>query len=281
MANMNDETLRKEYWTRLMDDAYEFMDEIKPYPVSECGEGVLSLIDAVEDAGVEVVFSEKPHVDGLPRVFLYREGLIKPFLAVAKEFNDLGLVLKVEDCFRSSLMQKLIGFTSFVFDNIVKMCLWENNGVLPELDFMFCRMTAVIATCPKIGTHMSASAIDVSVLDRATGVEIDRGGPYLTMSEITPMASPFISDKARANRELITNTFKAHGFVDYPFEYWHFSQGDAYDAYLTNSGTPARYGAVDVDIASGSVEPIADPLRNLNTPEELEHQIAAAVARLS
>jgi hypothetical protein len=89
------------------------------------------------------------------------------------------------------------------------------------------------------------------------------------------------TDELRANCELITKTFKAHGFVDYPFEFWHFSQGDAYDAYLTNRRTPVRYGAVDINIASGTVEPIADPLRNLNTPEELEYQIAAAVARLS
>ena len=281
MSNMHDETARKEYWTRLMDEATEFLDRIKPYPVNECGEGVVSLVPASEEAGVEVVFSEKPHVDGLPRIFLYREGLIKPFLALAKEFNDSGFVLKVEDCFRSRLMQKKIGFIPFVFDNVIKMCLWENNGTLPDLDFIFRRMTAVVATCPKIGTHMSASAIDISVLNRDTGEEVDRGGPYLTMSEITPMATPFISIEARINRDFITRIFKRHGFVDYPFEFWHFSQGDAYDACLTTSGAPARYGAVDVDVATGSVEPIANPLRILNSHEELEEQITAAVARLA
>ena len=281
MSKLNDESARKKYWTRSMDDAFDFMERIKECRVDECGERVVSLIDAVDDANVEVVFSDKPHVDGLPRIFLYREGLIEPFIAVAKDFNDVGWVLKVEDCFRSRLMQQKIGFTPFVFDNLVKMCLWENDGVLPDVNFMSRRMTAVIATCPKIGTHMSASAIDVSVLDCETSGDIDRGGPYLTMSEITPMGAPFISDEACGNRDIIAKTFERHCFVDYPFEFWHFSQGDAYDSLLNGGATSARYGAVDVDEKTGRVVPIENPLANLNPLDELECQINAAMARIS
>ena len=48
----------------------------------------------------------------------------------------------------------------------------------------------LVAQIPKTGTHMSESAIDISVLDRTTGAEVNRGKPYLELSELTPLNSP-------------------------------------------------------------------------------------------
>jgi D-alanyl-D-alanine dipeptidase len=141
------------------------------------------------------------------------------------------------------------------------------------------RIGALVAAAPKVGTHMSGSAIDISVLDRASGQEIDRGRPYLEMSELTPMTSPFVSPEAHANRQAITALMAQHGFVTYPWEFWHYNQGDAYDHYLNRTGQPARYGAVHVSLTDGSVEPIADPLTPLNTYEEIENELKQALAR--
>jgi D-alanyl-D-alanine dipeptidase len=141
------------------------------------------------------------------------------------------------------------------------------------------RIGALVAAAPKVGTHMSGSAIDISVLDRASGQEIDRGRPYLEMSELTPMTSPFVSPEAHANRQAITALMAQHGFVTYPWEFWHYNQGDAYDHYLNRTGQPARYGAVNVSLTDGSVEPIADPLTPLNTYEEIENELNQALER--
>ena len=43
--------------------------------------------------------------------------------------------------------------------------------------------------------------LGVAALD--SGAEVDRGGPYLMLSECTPMESPFVSAEARANRREI------------------------------------------------------------------------------
>jgi hypothetical protein len=127
---------------------------------------------------------------------------------------------------------------------------------------------------------MSASAIDVSVIDRKTGTELARGGPYLEMSERTPMQSPFVSAEAARNRAAITAVMARHGFVAYPYEFWHYNQGDAYDEALAGSGRPARYGAVHVDLATGRVTPVPDPCASLHAPEDFRRAMQAALGRL-
>jgi hypothetical protein len=146
---------------------------------------------------------------------------------------------------------------------------------------MFRRMTALTATFPKIGTHMSGSAIDISVLRTADLAEIDRGGPYIELSELTPMDSPFVSAEARRNRAEISEVMRRHGFVAYPYEFWHYSKGDAYTAYLTGSGSPARYGPVDLDPVSGNVNPISDAKKPLHSMEDIENHIESALSRLN
>lgn len=251
-----DETKRRAYWTRLLDEGHEFMMRAMRYPVVECGEKPVLLEPAAINAGVEVAFSAKPHVQGLPRLFVLRQGQIEGFLKAAHEMNKRDWVLKVEDAFRNRTMQKYIGRTPAVFDATLKKVLWELEGNMPDPAFMFKRVMTLSAQMPKVGTHMSASAIDISVLNRATGQEIDRGGPYCEMSELTPMESPFISAAAKRNREKIKGIMNDAGFIEYPYEYWHFSSGDAYDRILRGSSEAAKYGAVDWDQATGSP---ADP----------------------
>lgn len=279
MTNRNDNQERRAYWAAKMEEAFAFMGHIRQYPVAECGESVVSLVDAVAGAGVEVVFSERPHVQGLPRLYLLRAGLIDDFIGCAREMNERGWVLKAEDAFRTLTMQKHLARAPYTFDVVLERLLWECDGAQPPVELVTRRVAALVAAAPKVGTHMSGSAIDISVLDRANGEEIDRGRPYLEMSELTPMDSPFISAEARANRAAITALMGRHGFVTYPWEFWHYNKGDAYDHYLNQTGQPARYGAVHVNLADGSVQAIEEPLTPLNSLAEIEGEMRAAMER--
>ncbi len=277
-ANARDNP-RRAYWAQKMDEAFAFMGQIRQYPVLECSEPVVSLVDAVAEARVEVAFSERPHVQGLPRLYYLRAGLIADFIDCARAMNDRGWIMKIEDAFRTLTMQKFLARAPHTFDFIVERVYWECNGTQPSVDLLTRRVAALVAAAPKVGTHMSGSAIDISVLDRTTGHEIDRGRPYLEMSELTPMDSPFISAEATANRAAITALMAKYGFVTYPWEFWHYNKGDAYDHYFNKTGQPARYGAVNINLADGSVQAIADPLTPLNTAEEIEGEMRAAVER--
>lgn len=279
MTNQTDDEARRAYWATQMDEAYAFMGQIRDYPVVECGEPLVLLTDAVRGTGIEVNFSERPHVQGLPRLYWLRAGLVDPFLGCARAMNQRGWILKVEDAFRTVTMQKFLARAPYTFDVVVQRLLWEGNGVLPPVALMMRRIGALVAAAPKVGTHMSGSAIDISVLDRTTGQELDRGGPYLEMSALTPMTSPFVSPAALANRQAITALMRDYGFITYPWEFWHYNQGDAYDHYLNRTGQPAQYGAVNFSLTTGQVEPLPDPLLPLNSPAEIEAELQGALAR--
>ena len=275
-----DDASRREYWSKQMDSAYEFMKKMAEYPVSECGEAMVSVRQAVKDARLTVKFDDTKIAGKYERVFYLREGLIKKFLAVAKAMNDRGWFLKVEDCFRTRNMQKHVGLQNSVFDKILKKVIWENNGEIPSPELMLKRFTALIATSAKIGTHMSGSAIDISVYQASNLSKMDRGGPYLEMSELTFMDSPYISEKATTNRQEINGILKKHGFIAYPYEFWHYSQGDAYAEYITKSGKDARYGAVSFDLATGKIIPLEDPEKPLHSMEQIQKKIESALARI-
>jgi zinc D-Ala-D-Ala dipeptidase len=271
-----DEGERRSYWTQQMEAAYDFMLAVQEHPVTECGEPLAPLREAVDASGVRVLFSDLPHVRGLPRLYYLRTGLLDDFLAAAVEMNSRGWVLKIEDAFRTREMQKHNALRPEVFPFVLSKVTWELGSKTPPVDLLRRRLAAMIAMSPRVGTHCSGSAIDVSVYNR-DGREIDRGAPYLEISEITPMDSPFISDEARRNRQAITGIMARHGFRTYHFEFWHYNKGDAYDAYLEGKGAPARYGAVDLDPATGKVTPIADPAQPLNSEAEIEAMIRQAM----
>ncbi|NUP99835.1 MAG: hypothetical protein HUU35_08265 [Armatimonadetes bacterium] len=267
---------RRVYWREQMEQAARFMETIAGWPVAECGEPLASLPQAAAAAGVEVVFSERPHVLGLPRLYYLRSGLIAGFVAVAREMNQRGWVLRVEDGFRTLAMQQHQARGPHTFDVVLAKLRWECGGD-PSPELLARRLGALVAASPKVGTHMSGSAIDIAVLDRTSGDEIDRGGPYVDLSERTPMNSPFVSAAARANRQAITAVFARHGFVTYPWEFWHYSAGDAYAECLGGTGRPARYGAVHAELPSGAVTPIEAPEQPLNTLEDIARQLRERV----
>lgn len=275
-----DDASRRKYWSEQMESAYDFMEKMKEYPVSECGEAMVSVRQAVKDARLTVKFSDTKIADKYERVFYLREGLIKNVLAVAREMNNRGWFLKVEDCFRTRNMQKHVGLQDCVFDAILQKVIWENNGKIPSPELMFRRFTAFIATSAKIGTHISGSAIDISVYQASNISKLDRGGPYLEMSELTFMDSPFISETATVNRREIKTILEKHGFIAYPFEFWHFSQGDAYAEYITKSGKDARYGAVKFDLSTGKIIPLENPEKPLHSMEQIQGEIDSALARI-
>ena len=58
---------RRSCWTSQLDEAHAFMTRAMNCSVAECGERLLSLVDASREAGVEAAFSDRPHVHGRPR----------------------------------------------------------------------------------------------------------------------------------------------------------------------------------------------------------------------
>lgn len=278
MAN-DSQTSARAYWADQMEQGYELVQKIMAFEVEECGEGFASLPDAVAADGVEIQFSTSKIAGELDRVFYIRESLVRDVLAIGREMNERGWILKIEDGYRSLAMQKQLGSKAELFDAILKKCIWEVGGVIPPVELVFRRGSVLIANVPKVGTHMSGSAIDISVFRRDDGTEVWRGNPYLEMSERTPMRSPFVEPEFVQNRLAITAIMESHGFMHFPFEFWHYNKGDALGHILTGNPAPGKYGPVHWDPATNQVVAVENSSNPLRPLPEIEKEIAAAVER--
>ena len=52
---------------------------------------------------------------------------------------------------------------------------------------------------------------------------------------LTYLYSKNISDTAKANRKILIDNMEKVGFTNYPTEWWHWSYGDCYWAFINNS----------------------------------------------
>ena len=190
-------------------------------------------------------------------------------------------MLKIEEGYRTRDMQVALGRDPAVFDKIVDMCRWECGGERPPLELVSRRATCLVANSCLTGTHLFGAAVDISVFRRDGGTEVSRGAPYLHMSELTPMNSPFVGEQEQRNRMEITELMERHGFLHYPGEFWHYNQGDALYQILSDSGQPGRYGPVHWDAATNTVTPFEDVASPLTSPEQMQREIEAALARLA
>jgi D-alanyl-D-alanine dipeptidase len=277
----SDDSARRAYWAKQMQLGYDLIQQVLPFEVDECGEGFASIPDEAAAADVEMMFSDSKIVGELDRVFFIREGLVSDLITIGREMNVRGWALKIEDGYRSMEMQGKLVRKPDLFDAILKKCIWENGGELPSADLVFRRAIVLIANIPKIGTHMSGSAVDISVFRRDDGSEVWRGNSYLHMSECTPMRSPFIEVDDLQNRLDITARMEAHGFIHFPCEFWHYNKSDGMGHILSDQLAPARYGPVHWDPQTNKVISYDDPLSPLNPMDVIEIEIAAAMQRTS
>ncbi len=117
-----------------------------------------------------------------------------------------------------------------------------------ELERLTSRFVAPLDVAP----HVAGAAVDLTLVD-ATGEELDLG----TAIDATPeesdgrcyFAAAGIGADARAHRELLQRVLGAHGLVNYPTEWWHWSLGDRYWALTTGAGH-ASYGPVSAAAAA-------------------------------
>ncbi len=67
-----------------------------------------------------------------------------------------------------------------------------------------------------------------------------------------------VSPEARRNRRMIRDLFAEQGFTPYPYEFWHYSHGDADYQVVSNTGGPARYGPVTRCARTGRLTAVPD-----------------------
>jgi len=88
----------------------------------------------------------------------------------------------------------------------------------------------------EVAPHICGAAIDLTLVD-ADGNELDLGCPEAATPEQSDGAcytdAPNISSRAREHRAMLGEALGAAGMVNYPTEWWHWSYGDRYWAYVS------------------------------------------------
>lgn len=74
--------------------------------------------------------------------------------------------------------------------------------------------------------HSRGSTVDLTIIDGNTFEPIDMGSPYDFFGEESWVNYEHITEKQKANRQLLQSVMLKHGFRNYSKEWWHFTLRD-------------------------------------------------------
>lgn len=138
--------------------------------------------------------------------------------AVANEVNVQGYRLKVFDAYRPA-----VAVRHFVLWGIEDQDVRMKPYFYPNLEKQELFAKGYIA---KESSHSRGSAVDLTLLDMATGKELDMGGPFDFFSELSHPDYKGITEEQYNNRMILRNVMLRNGFSPIDCEWWHFALAD-------------------------------------------------------
>lgn len=82
--------------------------------------------------------------------------------------------------------------------------------------------TTYVASPYKGSRHNRGCAIDMTIVDKATGKELQMPSEYDAMQKESWPSTPVANPKVRRNRETLIQVMEKNGFKVYSTEWWHF-----------------------------------------------------------
>jgi zinc D-Ala-D-Ala dipeptidase len=140
---------------------------------------------------------------------------------VQSDLKSRGLGLKVFDCYRPQrAVAHFIRWARNVADTRAKAEFY------PAVDK---RNLFVLGYIASQSGHSRGSTVDLTVVRRADGAELDMGTPFDFFSPKSWPSDRSVSADARTNRGILATAMSAHGFRSYSKEWWHFTlRGEPY-----------------------------------------------------
>ena len=145
--------------------------------------------------------------------------------SVSNEVNVKGYRLKVFDAYRPATAVK-----HFVLWGIEDLDQRMKPFFYPDLEKNALFELGYIASK---SSHSRGSTVDLTLLDMATGKEIDMGSPFDFFSEVSHPDYKGITAEQYENRMLLQSIMVKHGFEPIDCEWWHFT--------LKNEPYPSTY----------------------------------------
>ena len=137
---------------------------------------------------------------------------------VSNEMMVQGYRLKIFDTYRPACAVK-----HFVLWGIEDQDIRMKPYFYPELEKQELFLKGYVA---KKSSHSRGSTVDLTLLDMATGKELDMGSPFDLFSEKSHPDFRGISDEQYENRMILRNVMLRNGFAPIDCEWWHFTLKD-------------------------------------------------------
>lgn len=196
----------------------------------------------------ELIYGPSPEIPDNKNYTYLRQSVYKKLIAAQKRLPK-GVRFCLYEGYRSLALQKML------FDQQYTTTKTQH----PEwsLTDIFYQTTKLVSpvTNPdgsnNIPPHSTGGAIDVYLIDEH-GNPLDMGiHPKDWMQDkdgvLSLTDSKAISSTAKANRRIMSDVLQAEGFVNYPTEFWHWSYGDRYWAFVKHQ-PHAIYGSYSPQI---------------------------------
>lgn len=155
-------------------------------------------------------------IDGYekPVCYLTREAAAA-LAAVARDLEPQALAIKAFDCYRP--VRSVAHFVRWA-RNVADVA--RKGDYYPDVDKRNLFRDGYIA---ERSGHSRGSTIDLTLVRRADGVELNMGTPYDFFSPRSAPADKHVSAEAQSNRKLLAEAMKRRGFMPYNKEWWHFT----------------------------------------------------------
>lgn len=203
----------------------------------EAGEHFVYIHEVVPDVMLDIrYFSEDnfmgTRVDGYLRpVSLVSSEAARALVDVQTELKRQGLGLKIFDAYRpQKAVNHFMRWADDPSDILTKQKYYPD---LPK-DRLF-----DLGYISRKSGHTRGSTVDLTIIELATGSELDMGSPWDFFGEISHHDSPLVDDKATVNRDLLRQVMVRHGFRPIVTEWWHYT--------LENEPFPETYFDFDVN----------------------------------
>lgn len=188
--------------------------QTRPHDFVDATTFVPGLVVEMRYAGSHNFVGRSIHGYEAPVCWLTRRAAIA-LAEVQAELTPFGLGLKVYDCYRPT--RAVADFAAWARDLNDTA---HRDEFYPSVDKSQLFQFGYIA---ERSGHSRGSTVDLTVIDRATGAELDMGSPFDLFDTRSWPTSDAVNAAQRANRLMLQSVMRSHGFNPLEQEWWHFT----------------------------------------------------------
>jgi zinc D-Ala-D-Ala dipeptidase len=183
--------------------------------------GFVNAADLAPGLAVDMAYAGSDNFVGRPidgyeaSVCLLTQEAAMALAAAQTQLQPFGLGLKVRDCYRpKQAVAHFVRWARDLSDQARKAAFYPNvdKRDLFKLGYIAER-----------SGHSRGSTVDLTVIDRASGAELDMGGSFDLFDTLSWPSDPRPTPTQRANRALLAQVMAANGFRGLTEEWWHFT----------------------------------------------------------